>query len=222
MPARGDVVTPRNFFVIFVFFGLLAITFLAAIDFDIWVDDHWGSALTISWSMALLSASHPFATHLFCLLFGGVVGALLTHFFGFRQPDPHPYLEPRMAADFAPDFAPEPESEPAPIDLDALAARCANHPEVQAEFVRCRAAAPAGAAPHHVRGFAPALLPLARLILAQALPPLMAQLRARIPAAVHDAIAFADAQTGEDLTAAEGPLADALGRILDATLAIVT
>jgi hypothetical protein len=212
-------VTGRNAFVIFVFFSLLLATFLAAIDFDLWVDDHWGSALTISWSMALLSASHPFATHLFCLVFGFIVGGLACHFYGFRQPDPHPYLEPRMSADPA---GLAPESEPAPIDLDALAARCANHPEVQAEFVRCRAAAPAGAAPHHVRGFAPALIPLARLILAQALPPLMAQLRSRIPAAVHDAIAFADAQTGQDLTAAEGPLVDALGRILDATLAIVT
>jgi hypothetical protein len=221
MPARGGPVTKSNYFVLFIFFSLLLATFLAAIDLDIYVNDHWGSALTISWSMALLSAAHPFATHLFCLLFGLITGGLLVHFFGFRQPDPRPYLEPRMPADPA-DLAPEPESEPAPIDLDALAARCANHPEVQAEFVRCRAAAPAGAAPHHVRGFAPALIPLARLILAQALPPLMAQLRSRIPAAVHDAIAFADAQTGQDLTAAEGPLADALGRILDATLAVVT
>jgi hypothetical protein len=87
-------VTGRNAFVIFIFFSLLLATFLAAIDLDIWVNDHWGSALTISWSMALLSAAHPFATHLFCLLFGLITGGLLVHFYGFRQPDPRPYLEP--------------------------------------------------------------------------------------------------------------------------------
>jgi hypothetical protein len=212
-------VTPRNWVVLAAFGSLLLATFLLAIAGDVWVQAHWGAADTISWSVALLSASHPFLANAFCLAFGIITGGLLVHLFGFRQPDPHPYLEPRMSADPA---GLAPESEPAPIDLDALASHCANHPEVQAEFVRCRAAAPAGAAPHYVQGFAPALIPLARLILAQALPPLMAQLRSRIPAAVHDAIAFADAQTGEDLTAAEGPLADALGRILDATLAVVT
>jgi hypothetical protein len=91
-------VTNRNLFVLFIFFSLLLATFLAAIDLDIWVDDHWGSALTISWSMALLSAAHPFATHLFCLLFGLITGGLLVHFYGFRQPDPRPYLERPMPA----------------------------------------------------------------------------------------------------------------------------
>jgi predicted lipid-binding transport protein (Tim44 family) len=105
-------VTNRNLFVLFIFFSLLLATFLAAIDLDIWVDDHWGSALTISWSMALLSAAHPFATHLFCLLFGGVVGGLCVHFFKFQQPDPRPYLEPRMSTG---------EPSKSPPDVEAAA-----------------------------------------------------------------------------------------------------
>jgi hypothetical protein len=87
-------VTGKNWLVLLGFGSLLLATFLLAIAGDVWVQAHWGAADTISWSVALLSATHPFLANAFCLAFGMVVGALLVHLFGFRQPDPRPYLEP--------------------------------------------------------------------------------------------------------------------------------